>query len=1490
MGPVVDVGSFHGRDIHVHFGLDTVPASFGRRIKQFVDGYLGSDRMPVAFGGRSTELNALNAWFQDPDAPSHLLVAAEAGRGKTALLVRWLEQLDDDIPLAFVPISIRYQTSRPTVFFQAFAARLAYLLGETLPTATSDPAEFYKEKLAEYLEALEDRGAPCLIVVDGLDEATGWQFDAGLLPACTGSCLRVLVSARILAGDQDETGWLRRLEWDDPDASVRALRIPPLNPTGIADVLRQTSTQLAPFAEDEDLVADLDRLTAGDPLLLTFYVADLRQWLKDGEVGRPNLSDSAAGFGPYFERWLRKQGGIYQDTGAAFDEQIIKAILAILACAIGPLPQRDLAALVERLTEERYMIAKDTMAPLERFIVGDGNDLGYALGHPKLRNYIRDEYFGGSNNVARADAVFVDWGREKIDELASGKARAADVPHYLLQFHAQHLQVVGADAVAFRELLSPTWRAAWEADRQGEGYLGLSNDVEIATHAMIEAMGAAEASDRATLWADIFGGMLISNSIQRLSSGIPPALLAKALEHDALAVGSALHFASRREPAARLKAIAAVAEALSDNRRRIVLEEAFASITTFRGQDLQGVAIADLAPFLPPDLLSEALEFALNFDAPSAMKHALLGLSPVLDPQNRSRALDAAFKRLPPEELFSLASALAPEFYEDRQTELVALAKKRSNLHDRAIAFRDISDVLDAETQQMMAQEALRVVLATDHTRIDWNDILNALAPLRSEIRGPIIAEIAALTKSRYIEDVDRRVALEMDPEFGYAEGQTEGDVRPRCEHEVRTHYAPVVVKLSRAADAYAATAIFDLVQTSLDPTTAFQCVSMLALQAEGIGRQVYIDAALQVMDQEVPASAAYDRFYTLPMRETIERVEAIATLADLTDGPIKARLNREAKELAHMLPLLESARCLNLLPRQDRPDVVRGNLAALAKSGYVEERQEALALMAPHLDASTVDDALRVATRVSTGDDIAPLINALSGHLSRDNTHVAFKEAMSFSRHACIECLQDLGPHLSAKDAIAALDRLAKNHVQSREGIAEVEVLTSLPLEDRQSFMQSKLSAWRARLLQNTGSFSPEPVHVLLPAMTPAQRDQMLDMFFDHQPRRSGYVMAELLNKTYVDTHPDARDKITAYLSQADTLDTVKLCRTLREIFEDDVRSVLPEFWPDLRGIYDLPRYYALGLDPAAAAVTQEIERFAKTICEMALKEYDETFQAWQEWTDAMKDIPAEAATRHADALCVYLREAAQPRGSEQAGPASRHEAKLLQDEIVKMAQFCAPYLSPEQLHALLDLDMAAFNAEIIAKEVFKVATGPVFDRALTLLDGAKIADLSTIELACALRSKTRREAQQVYTLWRAEWPDVAQFDPTPFLPYLEGADVAALAEDLQTTAPHVYLHALPDLLASVPADYAPRLAQQTLAMLPDTFDLHTLAPIVASARGDALSQALHLYVKNAASRTRKDLVQEISTVSVALTQMGPVGTADAIFERVSTVLTHWQ
>ena len=115
----------------------------------------------MPFGGRDVELGQLHAWLDDANANPYLLWVAPAGRGKSALLVEWLEQLyarnDPHLKIVFVPISIRFGTSLETPALAALADRSARALGEAPP----DPKSVDLSRIADYLRKSPVPGSGC---------------------------------------------------------------------------------------------------------------------------------------------------------------------------------------------------------------------------------------------------------------------------------------------------------------------------------------------------------------------------------------------------------------------------------------------------------------------------------------------------------------------------------------------------------------------------------------------------------------------------------------------------------------------------------------------------------------------------------------------------------------------------------------------------------------------------------------------------------------------------------------------------------------------------------------------------------------------------------------------------------------------------------------------------------------------------------------------------------------------------------------------------------------------------------------------------------------------------------------------------------------------------------------------------------------------------------------------------------------------------------
>ncbi len=252
-------------------------ATFNAAIRNFLTLYLGKPGAPVPFGGREAELADLQYWLDFEPTPYRLLTAP-AGRGKTALLIHWVALLERfrKWQVIFLPISIRAGTNLETVFYRALAARLSEHFNEPLPGRVdhNTPVEVWKDLCADFLQRLSG-SPPLLIVLDGLDEAAGWELRL-FLPLDPPPSFKVLVSARLTATHPTPEDWLSALEWDRFEGLAESMALGPISTEGVADILRRMDMQLDALADRGEIVDALYTLSEqGDPLLLNLLVSDL---------------------------------------------------------------------------------------------------------------------------------------------------------------------------------------------------------------------------------------------------------------------------------------------------------------------------------------------------------------------------------------------------------------------------------------------------------------------------------------------------------------------------------------------------------------------------------------------------------------------------------------------------------------------------------------------------------------------------------------------------------------------------------------------------------------------------------------------------------------------------------------------------------------------------------------------------------------------------------------------------------------------------------------------------------------------------------------------------------------------------------------------------------------------------------------------------------------------------------------------------------------
>ncbi len=452
------------RDVIHYFTvpLRSLPTDYASRVENFLHEYLGTPEHPVPFGGREKELRTLTAWLEDTNAPPYLLLAAPAGRGKSALLVRWAASLRarEDIAVVFVPVSIRFNTNLYGVTFAILAAQLAWVYGKKLPEK-DEALETWQAFVTETLKESPPDGKWVVVVVDGLDKAADWTPSADMFPYRPGERVRVVVSARLTAIHPTPEDWLRTLGWDR-SGLARIMTLTSLSREGVADVLIRMGGALEKLGHNANIVAELYRLTEGDPLLVRLYVDDL--WARGEEAARlrpEDLRDIYSGYKGYFKRWWEDQRKLWGEK-APLKERAVREVLNLLACALGPLTEEDLLTLADENADLDPRTLEEALRAIERLVVGD-REQGYILAHPKLGEYFRDEVLG-AQVVRRIKTRFLRWGEEVLTALEEGRLAPKDAPAYVMHYYPIHLIQAGAPSEALRRLReSKAWARAWEA-------------------------------------------------------------------------------------------------------------------------------------------------------------------------------------------------------------------------------------------------------------------------------------------------------------------------------------------------------------------------------------------------------------------------------------------------------------------------------------------------------------------------------------------------------------------------------------------------------------------------------------------------------------------------------------------------------------------------------------------------------------------------------------------------------------------------------------------------------------------------------------------------------------------------------------------------------------------------------------------------------------------------------------------------------------------
>jgi hypothetical protein len=719
-------------------GIVALPADYASRIQNFLVEYLGSERAPVPFGGRAGDIARLNAWLDAPEPP-YALLAAPAGRGKSALVARWTSSLLalPGTMVIFMPVSIRFRTNLASVVFASLAARLANVFGEELPAMPDTTVEVWRALVTSYLRREPPGGGRIVVVLDGLDEAADWEAGADLFPADPPPGLRVMVTARFRAGDVDGRSWLEALGWGGRLASV--LDLPCLTCEGVSDVLARMGAPLDRVAANTDVIGELFRLSEGDPLLVRLYADDL--WSRGDRAASLSLADLRAirpGLEGYFQRWWREQKTLWgKDT--PLRQQAVQTLLNLLACALGPLTIEDLILAAPEECGLSTWTLEDALQPLARFVVGDGRTHGFVFSHPRLAVHFYEQLSAAERRSW--EGRFVEWGQRTLAALKLGHAGPAAASRYLIQYFGAHLERSGAGSDELFALVDNAWRLAWLAYEGAYG--GFLNDVRRARRALetADAEHLRRGEPLEHLGAAIQCALCMA-SVRSLASNIRPgllqALVEKSLWTDAQALAFLRETPSDEHRAAGLAAIAGrLPETLLEQAVEMSQGQVSAQLVRRlaecgrgaralelirqRSRDTEWLveALSGAGPLLRVAEAEEALEIASRLPVPEHVAAVLAiarALTPARSEQLLRTELQTAIGETFHEGISRIAAALAPEAVWD----VVQTAQYPSEEAEQLLVLSTVLEHIP-ETARKHALERLKAALGRYLSGSGWS-------------------------------------------------------------------------------------------------------------------------------------------------------------------------------------------------------------------------------------------------------------------------------------------------------------------------------------------------------------------------------------------------------------------------------------------------------------------------------------------------------------------------------------------------------------------------------------------------------------------------------------------------------------------------------------------------------------------------------------------------------------------------------------------------
>jgi hypothetical protein len=718
--------------------LALVAGAANSGLEDFVREYLGPPGLPRAFAGRHVEMDTLDHWLADDGAPSYLALTGPAGRGKSALLVHWIQRVlaTGTVRAVFVPVSVRHGTSSALPALALLASRLAAVHGDPVPPGALFP-DALRAMISSYLRLPLADGRRLLVVIDGMDEAAGWSLSGDLFPVGGRPDLRVVLSARPQPDDLGAAGPVFPPTWSAPGASVR-MDLGPLETDALRALVCDAGLATSGETAAEAFAIELARITQGDPLLASLYVEDLKEGCARGESPAPgDLAGAAPGLDAYLRRWRLEQEQLWADRADGVDPVTRDSLLALFSCAMGPLRRTDLFALLPPQMELGGLQVERAVRSLSRLVTGNGEGQGYVFSHPRLADYYRTLL--SPPELARWEARFVEWGEQTVAALGTGRLRPQDVPAYLLRYYGTHLECADAPATILASLVSAEWRRAWEVlEPGGAGFL---EGVDRCWRAAEQADAwAVERGEPARLLPLEVRCALARASVLDSAKALPTSLVLELVRTGIWSPARARSVAqtipdafARAELLIDLLATCSVAE-------RVWVEEALDAVWE----------VASLAH--RASLFLRLAGSAATHGLPDLRAECARGAEADLQTMPQASAWDRAWRA---EALALLAGHVEPERQAELRAEALAVALALNDDERRVDALLRVAEQLPDPLRTLAEQEALDATARLDDAFVRTYTLPSLLRVLRGERRDQALRE--GLAWARAVEHPTQR-------------------------------------------------------------------------------------------------------------------------------------------------------------------------------------------------------------------------------------------------------------------------------------------------------------------------------------------------------------------------------------------------------------------------------------------------------------------------------------------------------------------------------------------------------------------------------------------------------------------------------------------------------------------------------------------------------------------------------------------------------------